>query len=583
MNRCPFFIFLAAVCFASCSHEQSVKSLLTPFEASDSTQTATYDETIQWWRDLEKTSPYVCVRAFGDTDAGLPLHAILINSSRNFNLETIQKNGKLKWLINNGIHPGEPDGIDASMLFAREILSDEEFKNTYNDIVIMIIPVYNVGGALNRNCCSRANQNGPESYGFRGNARNLDLNRDFTKADSKNAQSFIELFATWNPDVYLETHVSNGADYPYTMTYLLSHPDKLTPPLDKYVGQTLSESLLEKMKARNDEMIPYVNLFGSPPDSGYSSFYDTPRYSAGYTALHNSIGVLTETHMLKPFKQRVESTLNFLHALGETLIADAAEIKESRAKADEFLAQQSEFIIDWEIDRSKSEKLHFNGYRAYYDTSSVTGELQLYYDRSAPWEKQIDYWAHLKPLKKVTAPSYYLVPAAWNEVVHRLTLNHVEMTLLPEDTTLMVTSYKISDYKTSPQPYESHYYHYDVSMEVSTEDVKLLKNSYYIIPAQQRAKRLLVEMLEPQAPDAYFNWNFYDEILQQKEWFSSYVFDPEASQLVKNEVIAAKLNVYVDADTASRDNARSKLAFLYEQSTHYERNRHMIYPVFRIE
>ena len=86
------------------------------------------------------------------------------------------------------------------------------------------------------------------------------------------------------------------------------------------------------------------------------------------------------------------------------------------------------------------------------------------------------------------------------------------------------------------------------------------------------------------APQIFFSFCFYDdEILQQKEWFSSYVFDPEASQLLKNEEMAAQLKAYVNADTSSRDNARSKLAFLYEQSTHYERNRHMIYPVFRIE
>lgn len=583
MNRLLFSVFWACLIFTSCSDESDVRALITPFEKSDSAQTATYEETIGWWRVLEHESPYVCMKEFGETDAGLPLHLVLINSARNFNFESIQKSGKTIWLINNGIHPGEPDGIDASMLYARQILGSAEFESEFKDLVIMIIPIYNVGGALNRNCCSRANQNGPESYGFRGNARNLDLNRDFSKADSKNARSFIELFARWNPDVYLETHVSNGADYPYTMTYLLSHPDKLTPPLAAFVKENLEPSLLAKMIERNDEMIPYVNVFGTSPDSGYASFYDTPRYSTGFTALHNSIGLLTETHMLKPFKQRVASTLNFLNALGETLAKDPSSIKEARLKANEALENQTEFVLDSEIDYSKTEQLQFKGYEAYFDASEVTGELQLYYDRNSLWEKSVPYFARLKPTVSITAPDYYLVPAAWTEVVDRLLLNQVEMIKIVEDTSMTVSSYRIEGYQTSTRPYESHYYHYDVQLEKYRQEVHLLKNSYYLISTGQAKKRLIIEMLEPQGPDSYFNWNFYDEILQQKEGFSSYVFDREANNLLNDKKLASEFESFLASDSSANDNARAKLNFIYKKSSHYERNRHLIYPVFRIE
>ncbi len=583
MNRLLFFAILASFIFSSCADESAIKEMKTPFESSDSIETTTYEEAIDWWRALEKESAYFCLKEFGETDAGLPLHLIVINSARNFNFESIQKSGKIKWLINNGIHPGEPDGIDASMLYARQILSSEDFEQNFEDIIIMIIPIYNVGGALNRNCCSRANQNGPESYGFRGNARNLDLNRDFSKADSKNALSFIELFAHWNPDVYLETHVSNGADYPYTMTYLLSHPDKLALPLSNYVNDHLTPILQSKMLERNDEMIPYVNVFGTSPDSGYSSFYDSPRYSTGFTALHNSIGLLTETHMLKPFKQRVTSTLNFLHSLGEILAKDVKSIKDARIAADEVLQKQSEFILDWEIDKSQSELLNFKGYRAYYDTSEVTDEQQLYYDRDTQWEKPIQYFAHLKAKVSVASPTAYLVPASWNEVVQRLQLNNVVMKIINHDSTLNVTSYRIKDYSTSPKPYESHYYHYDVKIEEFENEVDVIKNTYYFVSTDQIKKRLIIEMLEPQGPDSYFNWNFYDEILQQKEGFSSYVFEPEAAEILKNDDLASRLDEFVALDSSVNNNARSKLDFIYKKSAHYERSSHLIYPVFRIE
>ena len=206
----------------SCSNEGSdLASYRTPYEISDGKATTTYEQGIDWWKALESRSPYLKVIEFGDTDAGKPLHLIILNKERNFSLEKLHTDNKLILLVNNGIHPGEPDGIDASMIFTRELLSNADVKNKLDDIILAIIPFYNVGGAMNRNCCSRANQNGPESYGFRGNSRNLDLNRDFIKCDSRNAQSFNQLFSSLDPDIYLETHVTNGADYPYTMTYLV--------------------------------------------------------------------------------------------------------------------------------------------------------------------------------------------------------------------------------------------------------------------------------------------------------------------------------------------------------------------------
>lgn len=559
-----------------------MKTLTTAFEDSEGNETATYEECIAWWRSLEEASPYVCVQTFGETDAGLPLHLVIINAKKNFAHEKIMNGGQCRWLVNNGIHPGEPDGIDASMLFARDILSQGDFKEKFANTVIMIIPIYNVGGALNRNCCSRANQNGPESYGFRGNARNLDLNRDFIKCDSKNAQSFNALYSRWNPDVYLETHVSNGADYPYTMTYLASHPDKLTAPLKDFVRNTLSPELFERMAAEGDEMIPYVNVFGRSPDSGYTAFYDSPRYSTGFAALHHSIGLLTETHMLKPYAQRVASTRRFLHCLGNAIQEHGARIKEARGSAEQSAAEQTAFHIDWETDSAQYSMLPFKGYKAYYDTSEVTGQPQLYYDQNTPWEREIPYYDQIKPSVTIEAPSYYVVPVAWSEVVQRLEWNGVEMALLDRDTVLEVEAYEISDLQTGKSPYEGHYVHHHTTTESQFWARPTLANSHYLVSTDQPARRFLIETLEPRSPDSYFSWNFYDEILQQKEWFSPYVFDSEAQKLLEDPAIRKSFEEMRERDPTFSLNAFSQLYYLYRNSEHYERERHMIYPVLRI-
>jgi hypothetical protein len=583
MNYVKLFLLTFLLASFGCKDEIDADELKTVFENTGGLETATYAEGIDWWTKLEDASPFVRMETFGETDAGLPLHLIIINGKRNFSRENILESSQLICLVNNGIHPGEPDGIDASMLFARDLVSDPDFEEKHKDVVVLIIPFYNVGGALNRSCCSRANQNGPESYGFRGNARNLDLNRDFIKCDSKNAKSFNELFSSWDPDIYLETHVSNGADYPYTMTFLTSQADKLGFGLGEYVRNDLSDYMYKAMQDEGDEMIPYVNLFGDSPDAGYTCFYDSPRYSTGYAALHLSIGLLTETHMLKPFKQRVESTHRFMHHLMNHLTESSQKIQALRKAAHTEILNLGEFAIDWELDSSRSTSLPFKGYEAYYDTSNVTQKPQLFYNQNKTWEKEIPFLNFMKPSNIIKAPHYYLMPTAWNDVVELLRLNRVEMKLIERDTTLDVVAYEMLDFQTAKSPYEGHYLHNNCKTEKQYWNKTLQAGSYYLIDLNQKKKRFIFETLEPEAPDSYFNWNYFDEILQQKEWFSSYVFDAKAEEMLKDPKIKKVYDEMMVKDPTFSESTMNQLYFLYRNSEHYERERHMIYPVFRIE
>lgn len=205
----------------------------TVFEKSDGQETATYEEVIQYYRDLANTYPEISIQAIGETDSGKPLHIVTLNmKSTGANFKSLRADNRIV-LINNGIHPGEPDGIDATMLLYRNMVSGkiEAPKHT----VLVTIPIYNIGGSLNRNSTTRTNQNGPKAYGFRGNARNYDLNRDFIKSDTKNARTFAEIFHLVQPDVFIDNHVSNGADYQYTLTHLFTQHNKLGGDLGKFI------------------------------------------------------------------------------------------------------------------------------------------------------------------------------------------------------------------------------------------------------------------------------------------------------------------------------------------------------------
>jgi hypothetical protein len=275
----------------------------TKFEESNGTQTPIYTEAIDWWKKLDAASPYVSIKEMGPTDAGYPLHLVLVSWDKDFDISSTRKKNKTIILVNNGIHPGEPDGIDASMLLVKEII--DPAHHIPENVVLAIIPVYNIGGALNRSSNYRVDQNGPEEFGFRGNSQNLDLNRDFIKCDSKEALTFTKIFHYLDPDIFVDNHVSNGADYQHVMTLLTTQHNKLGGKLGEFLNQDFEPALYKTMKNMGWDLVPYVNHFGETPEKGWSEFWDSPRYSSGYGALWSTFSFVPETHMLKPYGQRV--------------------------------------------------------------------------------------------------------------------------------------------------------------------------------------------------------------------------------------------------------------------------------------
>ncbi|WP_072351321.1 M14 family metallopeptidase [Flavobacteriaceae bacterium A100] len=574
-------LLILLVLLTSCSSEKNISNFdfTTTFEKSQGTETPTYSEVINYFTQLAETYSEISIQAIGETDAGEPLHIVTLNPDAEFDFSEIRKNKRILF-INNGIHPGEPDGIDATMMLYRDIAQGkiEAPKNT----VLVSIPIYNVGGALNRNTSSRTNQNGPKEYGFRGNARNYDLNRDFIKSDSKNGKTFAEIFHLVQPDLFIDNHVSNGADYQYTLTHLFTQHNKLGGDLGKYLHQEMMPKLEEKLKTKNWDITPYVNVFNNVPEKGFSQFMDSPRYSTGYTALFNTLGMMVETHMLKPYKQRVEGTYELLKSMIDILEEDGENIKSLRSIMNKKLLANKTYPLNWEIDTIKTTTLSFKGYEGTMITSEVTGLPRLKYDRSKPFTKEVIYQNYFKPTDSIVIPSAYIIPKAWWNIIELLKLNHVEMQELKNDTILEVESYKIASYETRKQAYEGHYQHYNTSVKTSTEKISFKKGDY-MIKTNQRALRYLLETLEPQAADSFFNWNFFDTILQQKEHFSPYVWEDKAKELLaSNPKLQIDFNLKKSFDTDFANNWYAQLDWLHKQSNNYEKS-HLQYPVYKLK
>ncbi|HNO70827.1 MAG TPA: M14 family zinc carboxypeptidase [Bacteroidia bacterium] len=566
------FLFLFLIIFNICFSQTQKRKVYTT--------TPTYSEIISFYESCVSKSPYFKLFTYGLTDVGKPLHLFVISKNKMFDPDSLKKSNKRILLINNGIHPGEPDGIDASMELIKSFI--DKPSNIPNDLVVCIIPVYNIDGCLNRGKFSRANQNGPDEYGFRGNRQNLDLNRDFIKADSKNAQTFIQIFQIWKPDLFLDTHTSDGADYQYIMTLISTQRDKLHPLLSNFMVKDMLPMLYGKMKERKYEMSPYVDHKGKTPDSGLVEFMETPRFASGYTAQFNCIGFISEAHMWKPYNDRVWATYEFIYSLIETAQTFSDKIGVLRKQADDDVKTKKVFNLNYVLDTTVADQIEFKGYEAYYKTSAVSGLKRLAYDRTKPYTKKIPFYNHYNASVSVIKPSVYIVPQAWVKIIERLKMNNVEMSQLRKDTSLLCTVYYIKDFETSKRPYEGHYIHFNTKVKSDQQTMQFFKDDY-IIQTDQMANRYIVETLDPQGDDSFFAWGFFDAILQQKEWFSDYVFEDRAEEILRaNPELKAKLEKKKAENKSFASSAWEQLTFIYRNSVYYEPS-HNRYPIGMME
>ena len=570
-------LLVIIILLLSCKKESDSEykfDFTTTFEKSKGKETATYSQILEFYKALSLKHASISIDSVGVTDSGLPLHVVNYNGFSSY-----ESDKHITLLINNGIHPGESDGIDASMMLLRD-LAEERIEIPRN-VSLAIIPVYNVGGCLNRNSATRTNQNGPKSYGFRGNARNYDLNRDFIKSDTRNAFSFAKLFHSIEPDVFIDNHVSNGADYQYTLTHLFTQHNKMGGQLGKYLHKTLMPKLETDLLTKDLPITPYVNVWGTTPESGWSQFMDLPRYSTGYTTLFHCLGMMVETHMLKPYKDRVEQTYELMRSMIKIVDEDAINIKSLKEKQIQTFKMAKTYPIRWKVDSTNVSKLLFKGYEAEYVESKITGHKRLYYDRSRPYEKTINYYNYIVPTREVQIPTAYVIPQNCYEVINLLKVNNIELHKLKKDTIINVESYRIESFNSSKDAYEGHYLHSNT--EVSSERVSLkFRSGDYIVNTNQFGVRYLIETLEPEAMDSFFNWNYFDSILQQKEHFSPYVFEDKAEVILRqNPELKSEFDSLKIHNSEFNKNWYDQLDWIHKHSEHYESS-HMQYPIFRI-
>lgn len=549
----------------------------------DGNTTPTYHELIEMYRQLASDHDEIELYSMGESDYGLPIYVCVLNGAQD-SIRTFEKaRNSTTLMINNGIHPGEPDGINACLIWINDWI--KAGKNTENMPVIGIIPSYNVGGMINRSSSSRANQEGPDEYGFRGNAQNLDLNRDFIKMDSKNMFAFAKIFHALDPDVFIDTHVSNGADYQYTLTYIASVKERMAPTMAEITHDEFIPFMTQSLAKKDISMISYVNLVDDVPEKGMSIFNDLPRYSMGYAALFNTMSLTIETHMLKDFQDRTQATLSFLKCTVVWMSENSKDLEQAREGAFEYDQSLLEFPFNYQLAEQKDSIL-FKGFEHSYPVSEVTGLKRLKYHRDQPFEKYIPFFQTYVSESTLDIPDYYVIGRQCTEVIDRLKANGVQFETGPFDASkyrdVEFEQYKMNDFRSVERPYEGHFVHYQMEIDAVDPVKAMIKEGDIIVSTKQRNRRFIASVLEPEMPDSYFAWNFFDSYVQQKEYFSSYVFEDKAAELLADNLELKKaFEEKKVSDRDFRESAYAQLYFVYKNSEFYEPT-HNLLPLFRI-
>lgn len=539
-----------------------------------------YPTLVKHLQSLDRESDRLTLYNMGESDVpGYPLYLCVLNPGID-SIATFSKAQKgTTLLFNNAIHPGEPDGINACLIYAENYIKLDSINPL--DPLVAFIPAYNVGGMLNRGSSSRANQNGPEAYGFRGNAQNLDLNRDFIKMDSENAHTFVKIFHGLKPDVFVDNHVSNGADYQYTLTYISPVRERIAPSLRKVIYGSLLPQITQDLKSSKWDLFPYVESVKEIPDSGIYQFNDLPRYAMGYASLFNTIAFTVETHMLKPFPNRVRATHDFMHSLVQWSGKNMRSIEIARENAFEWEGNLAYFKFNYSRTK-EADSILFKGFKTVIDTHEITGLGHLKYDRNQPYQKSIPFYKTYSSKDSLKIPKFYILRGHEKRIIDQLKSNGILVNELREETRLLVKAQIVASFEAISKPYEGHYLHPKKEIQ-RIEKWVTFRPGDVIVSTNQNGSLLLHSVLQPESEDSYFTWNYFDSYLQEKEYFSNYVFVDKIRGLLntqpelKQAYEAKKLS-----DSEFAQSEWQQLYFLYQNSPYFEPS-YMMLPVFELE
>jgi len=548
---------------------------ITPSEAGDLKTTPRYDETVAYLQRLVKAAPQLKMVSLGKSAEGRDVWMVIASKEKNFTPQTIH--GKPVILAQGGIHAGEIDGKDAGLMLLRDLTVRGTKRDLLDRVNFLFVPIFNVDGHERFTKYSRINQRGPEVSGWRTNARNLNLNRDYMKADAEEMQAMIRAIDTWQPDMYIDLHVTDGADYQYDLTYGWNGQAGHSPAIARWLDTRYRKPVDDALRAQGH--IPGPLIFTDDPLAGVASGQSDSRLSHGYGDARHIASILVENHSLKPYDQRVLGTYVFLEQTLRTVGAEAASLRE--ALTTERNRRTASVPLSWKVpDNGLAEQVDILGIASRKVLSPVSGDVRVEWlgkavSGKAPFQKATEVATSVAPARA------YWVPAAWREVIAKLDLHGIRYEKLSAPREVEVTMVRLLDPKITSAQFEGH------ARVTATEKPERRRERFPAgsvrVSTDQPLGTLATLLLEPSSPDSLFQWGFFDSILSPTEYVEGYIMEPMAEAMMKEDPrLAEEFQKKLQSDEQFRGDARARLQWFYERTPWYD-ERARLYPIGKEE
>ncbi|MFZ4521657.1 MAG: M14 family metallopeptidase [Bacteroidales bacterium] len=578
-----FYLILPVILFYCVSTAQNV-DWQTFYEKSGKLETPGYKATIDYCKQLARGSAMITYTTFGKSPQGRDLPLLILDRQGLSDPKAIHASGRTILLLQACIHAGECEGKDAGLMLFRDLAIPAASK-LLDNVSIIFIPIFNVDGHERFGPYNRINQNGPKEMGWRTTANNLNLNRDFLKADTPEMQAWLRMFNNWMPDFFIDSHTTDGADYQYVLTYLVEIYGDMDEGLTTWSKETFIRQMKDHLNEGGYPVFPYVGFRNwHDPRSGLITEVAPPMLSQGYTALRNRPGLLIETHMLKPYPQRVAGTYECILTTLEILGKESKALTGLIQKADQYLESASfintPFPLQFETNKEDSTMVDFLGVEYKAVTSDVSGGEWFQYSKT-PATLHIPYFDAARPALTVNLPVAYIVPPEWGAVIARLKNHGIKVTELTHDATIRVKTCRFKNARWQQNPYEGHHPMTNIEFD-EIEETRTYPAGSALVEVRQQAGRIIPHILEPKGNGSYVYWGFFDAAFEQKEYGESYVIEKMAREMMAADpALKLEFEQKKETDTTFAKNPQLILNWFYNKSP-YSDNRKGIYPVGRI-
>ena len=560
----------------------------TPVEQSNFRTTPSYADTLAYLERLQKAAPgQIRLDTFGVSPEGRPMVAVIANRNGIFTPDGAHTAKLPIVLVQAGIHPGEIEGKDAGLMLLRDFAVTGKLPHLLDRAVLVFIPVFSVDGHENSSPYNRINQNGPDRMGFRGQSQYLNLNRDYIKADTPEMRAWLKLWRHWRPDLLIDVHTTDGADYQYDLTWYLEDPHKLDTGVSTWQQQAMA-NVIPAYEKRGHLAAIYLEFKDeAEPRQGIENFGSGPRFSTGYAALQNRPALLIETHMMKPYAVRVRAAYDLVALMLDYAGRNAATLLETNVRADAATIARARdasapIALTFKPDPA-SQPFSLKGYAFTQSRSEISGGIWIQYDQTKPQTYVIPNRNGLLPDTIVTPPAAYAVPAQWTKIIARLRAHGIAYRRLDCATSLAAMGYQLDNPKWSSQPFEGHLMLQQVEARLLPRQETLPAGSV-IVPLDQPSANIAIELLEPDAPDSLLRWGLLDAIFETKEYGEPRVVEKLArDMLAKDATLKAEFERKLTDDATFAASPRARLEFFFQRSPWFAIQLVGAYPVLRLD